>query len=341
MSAPYPYSRIEECIWQPEEVGRHMAGLAVDNVNSAATTTYLLSHGWATRQVENIRRRYGSNRMIGDNNNDTDDECDDNILRRALRLAPRLSPCIIPICQTLASQIKEPLNIMLLGSATISIVLGNAADAISIGIALLIVSLVAAVQEYRSEQALEQLNNLVPHTCTVLRDGHVIDNCLAKDLVVGDLVLLATGDRVPADCRVVDSVELTLDESSLTGENHPVQKTGEGINLPTNASLSHQTNIVFAGTLVNAGRGRVVVVAVGADTEFGKVASELNSITSRKSPLQLKIDELSRRLAFFSTCAIVAIAILGCLMGRPFLETLTVAVSLAVAAIPGKICISR
>lgn len=102
--------------------------------------------------------------------------------------------CIGPVLSALLSQLKEPLILMLLGSAGLSIFLGNTADAISIGIALLIVSLVAAVQEYRSEQALEKLANLVPHTCTVLRDGRVSDGFLAKELVVGDLVLLATGE---------------------------------------------------------------------------------------------------------------------------------------------------
>ena len=150
--------------------------------------------------------------------------------------------------------------------------------------------------------------------------------------------LIALYSRVPADCRVVDSVELMLDESSLTGENHPVSKTGEGVTLPSTKSpsppLTQQQNIVFCGTLVRAGRGRALVVAVGEGTEFGKIHVELSTVSSRKSPLQLKMDELGQRLATFSMIAIVIIAVLGWLMGRPFLETVTVAVSLAVAAIP-------
>lgn len=99
-----------------------------------------------------------------------------------------------PIVESLITQLKEPLILMLLSSALISICLGNTADAVSIGIALLIVSLVAAIQEFRSEAALEKLANLVPHTCTVLRDGRVLDGFLARELVVGDLILLATGE---------------------------------------------------------------------------------------------------------------------------------------------------
>lgn len=140
--------------------------------------------------------------------------------------------------------------------------------------------------------------------------------------------------RVPADCRIVDSVELMVDESSLTGENHPVAKTGEGLRLPPNPLLTQQENAVFAGTMVISGRARAIVLAVGCSTEFGKISMELSQVTGRKSPLQIKIDELGQRLAFFSSLAIAVIGIWGWFIGRPFLETLTVAVSLAVAAIP-------
>jgi Ca2+-transporting ATPase len=327
MASPYPYTRTEECSWHPEEVARHLASLAMNsssganNNSSPEASTHLLSHGWSSRQVPFMRQTFGPNSMKSDQEEEKSFLC-------------RACPFLPPILSALLQQLKEPLILMLLFSAGISIVLGNAADALSIGFALLIVSLVAAVQEYRSEAALEKLANLVPHSCTVLRDGRVLDSFPAKELVVGDLVLLTTGDRVPADCRVVDSVELLLDESSLTGENHPAAKTGEGMSVGTAPALPHQGNMVFAGTLVNSGRGRALVVAVGERSEFGMVASELSEVTTRKSPLQLKIDELGKRLAYLSSAAIAAIALLGWLMGRPVLETLTVAVSLAVAAIP-------
>jgi Ca2+-transporting ATPase len=168
------------------------------------------------------------------------------------------------------------------------------------------------------------------------------------ELVVGDLILLQTGDRIPADCRIVDSVELTIDESALTGEPDAISKTSNGITIRTpsssssssssshhaNIALSDQHNIAFAGTLVNGGRGRAIVIAVGSNTEFGKIATALSHITTTKSPLQMKIDELSQRLAYISTIVIILIALVGYIMGRPILETLTIAVSLAVAAIP-------
>ena len=138
----------------------------------------LLHHGWSSTTIAHMRATFGSNVMVGE-----DDEESKNIIFQKL-------PFLQPILSALFDQMKEPLILMLLFSALVSIALGNTSDAISIGIALFIVSLVAAVQEYRSEQALEKLNNLVPHTCTVLRDGRVLDNFPARELVVGDLVLL-------------------------------------------------------------------------------------------------------------------------------------------------------
>jgi Ca2+-transporting ATPase len=195
-SHPYPYTRAEECGWLPEEAARHLAALAstTNNTNPNTTSpspslllssTHLLSHGWSSRQINTLRALYGSNRLQGDRS--------DNATMAYNRLRA-VTLVLQPIFEALVGQLKEPLILMLLGSAALSLVLGNVADAISIAVALLIVSMVAAVQEYRSEQALEKLSNLVPHTCTALRDGQVVDDFLARDLVVGDLVLLATGE---------------------------------------------------------------------------------------------------------------------------------------------------
>ena len=145
--------------------------------------------------------------------------------------------------------------------------------------------------------------------------------------------------RVPADCRLVDSVELTVNESSLTGENTSITKVGSalsifGSSMNSDPPLTEQRNICFMGTLVSSGRGRALVICVGNRTEFGKVAKELGEVESRKSPLQIKIDELGKMLAGLSSGVIALMALIGWLLGRPFLETVTVAVSLAVAAIP-------
>ena len=306
----------------------------VVNDESCYYSNILLSRGWKANQISALRALYGKNSL---KNSDDESELNENSRFRFFYRLMSTPPCntLKPILTSFVSQMKEPLILMLLASAGLSILLGNAADAISISVALTIVSLVAAVQEYRSEQALEKLNDLVADTCTVIRDGQIMDNFLTENLVVGDLLVLSTGDRVPADCRLVDAIELFLDESSLTGENHPVSKSSQAIAPSTqNPVLTDQTNICFMGSLVVNGRGRALVVAVGENTEFGKVHQELSQVEDRKSPLQLKIDELGKILAFTSSAAIAVIAMVGWIMGRPFLETVTVAVSLAVAAIP-------
>jgi len=366
--AVYPYCRSEECSWQPEDIGRKMSHILstiigslppssssnkedrrhcnftlTETIDAEMEQTQLLSRGWSSNQAKYLRLLFGVNTVKGDDNEDEGDECS-CFLKCSIRRRRKLKksfPFLYPIACAFSSQFKEPLNIMLLISATVSLSLGNKADALSIALALAIVSLVAAVQEYRSEAALEKLADLVPHTCTVMRDGEARERYPAKGLVIGDLIMLTTGDRVPADCRLVDTVELTIDESSLTGENMPVTKTSSSI-VSNNEELSsvacppmtEQANIAFMGTLVCSGRGRALVIAIGNSSEFGKVAQQLQSVETRKSPLQTKIDDLGKFLALMSGVVISFVAVLGWALGRPILETLTVAVSLAVAAIP-------
>ena len=333
-STLYPYTRSEECSWSPEDVARHVSSFIL-GLSPPKAPIPLLSQGLSADQVRQLRQRLGIN-SITSQDDLIPSSSDGHRYYYLWRIRRCFQTVIRPIGESLLGQLKEPLILMLLGSAAISILLGNTSDALSIAMALLIVSCVAAIQEYRSERALERLTHLVPHTCTVVRDqGTIYTHLRATELVVGDLVLVQTGDRIPADCRIVDSVELAIDESALTGEPDAVRKTSEAVITSSSPpSLTDQKNILFAGTLVNGGRGRAIVIATGINTEFGKIATELSSISTRKSPLQIKIDELSQRLAYASTAAIVVIALLGALLGRPILETLTVSVSLAVAAIP-------
>ena len=300
--------------------------------------------------MSSLRKAFGSNALHGDLEDDESDQVVNAQPSLYRHIQKQTVSMLLPILDAFSSQLKEPLILMLLFSAGLSLFLGNRADAISIALALSIVSLVAAVQEYRSERALEKLNDLVPPLCTVIRDGKAIDHFPADKLVLGDLIVLSTGDRVPADIRLIDSVEMMIDESSLTGENSPVGKTDNALSFAGSMAsaktagvcasslppppLTEQSNVAFMGTLVVSGRGRGLVIAVGEKTEFGKVAKELSEVETRKSPLQMKIDELGRTLAYASSAGIAVMAVLGYLLGRPFLETVTVAVSLAVAAIP-------
>lgn len=244
-------------------------------------------------------------------------------------------------CRKFLEQLKEPLILLLFGSAVVSSLLGQYDDAISIAVAVLIVTLVAYVQEAKSEQTLKALASLVPPRALAIRSGQPASDVAAADLVPGDLVVISSGDRVPADLRLLEAVELLVDESSLTGESEAVAKAadvsldegapeaGEGT-----AALSDCKTLLFAGTFVRYGRGRGVVACTGSRTEFGIAAAELKDLEPGRTPLQQGMDSLGKKLSAFSIAIIVAIGGVGVLRGEPILDVFTVGVSLAVAAIP-------
>ncbi|KAG1049090.1 hypothetical protein G6F43_008562 [Rhizopus delemar] len=230
---------------------------------------------------------------------------------------------------------KDPLILLLLGSACISVLMGQFDDAISITMAIIIVVTVAFVQEYRSEKSLEALNKLVPHHCHLVREGKMAD-VLANDLVPGDVVHFGVGDRIPADCRITKCIGLEIDESNLTGENKPRRKISEAIATPnfTELALNERENIAFMGTLVRQGHGEGIVVATGKYTEFGHVFELMQEVEIRKTPLQISMNDLGKQLSLFSFGVIAIIVLIGIIQQRSWLDMFTIGVSLAVAAIP-------
>lgn len=280
-----------------------------------------------------------------------------------------------PLWLRFLKQFKETLILLLLASAAVSFFMGNLDDAVSITIAVTIVVTVGFVQEYRSEKSLEALSKLVPHfahlrrggTSTELRplaNGRITENMSttvpAAQLVVGDLVLFSTGDRVPADIRITQAVDLTIDESNLTGENEPVVKNAEALGeqyntkprhsdsppstpmfsspaagtVGTDVRLNDQHNVAFMGTLVRSGYGEGIVIATGGKTEFGAISLSLQEIESPRTPLQLSMDLLGKQLSYMSFVVIGLIVLVGLLQGKQLLDLFQIAVSLAVAAIP-------
>ncbi|KAI8069445.1 PMR1-type calcium-transporting P-type ATPase [Gongronella butleri] len=228
---------------------------------------------------------------------------------------------------------ENPLILLLLASAVVSLMMGQMDDAISITMAIIIVVTVAFVQEYKSEKSLEALNKLVPHYCRLIREGQLA-TLLANELVPGDLVQFGIGDRIPADCRLVTAVDLEIDESNLTGENKPRRKNMEAIVTHGELGLSERDNIAYMGTLVRNGHGTGIVVATGKATEFGHVFELMQEVEVRKTPLQLSMNELGKQLSIFSFAVIGLIVLIGLLQRRSWLEMFTIGVSLAVAAIP-------
>eukprot|EP00002_Diphylleia_rotans_P003044 TRINITY_DN1202_c0_g2_i3.p1 TRINITY_DN1202_c0_g2~~TRINITY_DN1202_c0_g2_i3.p1 ORF type:complete len:748 (-),score=136.24 TRINITY_DN1202_c0_g2_i3:935-3178(-) len=236
-----------------------------------------------------------------------------------------------PLWKKFLEQFTEPLILLLLGSAVVSLLLGQIDDAIGILAALLIVSTVAFVQELKSEQMVEALKKLAHHMCVVVRAG-VVSEISADALVPGDIVLLEPGKRIPADLRIVESNGLLVDESMLTGESEPVSKHNKP--METDADPLHRANCLYMGSVVCAGKAKCVVVCIGGETELGKISKMIHEAEEPRTPLQQQMDLLGRQLSVMSMIIVFVICLIGMAQGRNLLKMFTIGVSLAVAAIP-------
>ncbi|KAG7474575.1 calcium-transporting ATPase type 2C member 1 isoform X2 [Solea senegalensis] len=238
-----------------------------------------------------------------------------------------------PLWKKYISQFKDPLILLLLASAVISVLMHQFDDAISITVAIIIVVTVAFVQEYRSEKSLEELGKLVPPECHCIREGHLV-HMLARELVPGDTVCLSVGERVPADLRLYESTDLSVDESSLTGETTPSSKSTSHQPLASNGDIASRSNIAFMGTLVRCGKAKGIVIGTGESSEFGEVFKMMQAEEAPKTPLQKSMDLLGKQLSLYSFGIIGVIMLMGWLQGKRTLDMFTIGVSLAVAAIP-------
>ncbi|MEM4189456.1 MAG: HAD-IC family P-type ATPase, partial [Candidatus Caldarchaeum sp.] len=191
---------------------------------------------------------------------------------------------------------------LLIAALLISGFLGEVVDSIVIGVIVFFVAIVGFVQEYRAERTLETLKKMLTPTADVVRDG-VQKEIPVKEIVPGDIVVLSQGSKVPADMRLIEAVNLQVDEAPLTGESVPVSKSTEA--LPENIPLGDRVNLAFAGTTVTYGRGRGVVYATGSRTEFGQIARAATAIGEEKTPLEVRMGEIGRR---FAVLAVVIIA---------------------------------
>ncbi|XP_073652508.1 calcium-transporting ATPase type 2C member 2 isoform X7 [Tursiops truncatus] len=236
-----------------------------------------------------------------------------------------------PVWKKYLDQFKNPLILLLLASALVSVLTKEYEDAISIAMAVLMVVTVAFIQEYRSEKSLEELTKLVPPECNCIREGK-LHHLLARDLVPGDIVSLSIGDRIPADIRLTEVTDLLVDESSFTGEAEPSSKTDTP--LTGGGDLTTLSNIVFMGTLVQYGKGQGVVIGTGERSQFGEVFKMMQAEETPKTPLQKSMDKLGKQLTLFSFGIIGLIMFTGWLQGKHLLSMFTIGVSLAVAAIP-------
>ncbi|RBS47567.1 calcium-translocating P-type ATPase, PMCA-type [Enterococcus faecium] len=193
-------------------------------------------------------------------------------------------------------------------------------------------SVLAIVQEGNAEKALEYLQDMNKQTATVIRDGKVT-TVESEQLVVGDILVLESGDAISADARLIEASQLRVEESALTGESEAVEKDAAFI-AEEDESLGDQLNMVFKGCTVAAGRGKAIVTAIGMATEMGKIADLLNENTMQKTPLQVRLNQLGKRISMIALAAAALVFVIGELQGEPLLEMFMTSISLAVAAVP-------
>ena len=244
-----------------------------------------------------------------------------------LRAARRISPW-----QILLEQFKNVLVLILLVATGISLFLGHGIESVVIAVIVLFAVLLGFVQEYRAERAIEALRQMAAPAARVLRDGET-RQIAARQLVPGDVIFLRAGDRVPADARLLEAVNLQIEEAALTGESVPVEKhtaplSGEDL------AIGDRKNMAYAGTAASYGRGKATVVATGMQTEFGKIAELLQTVESGKTPLQQNLEKVGHLLARAALVVVLAIVAVGLLRGQPFIEMLIFGIALAVAVVP-------
>jgi Ca2+-transporting ATPase len=259
----------------------------------------------------------------------------------------------ISVWSLVAEQFKSTLIIILMAAVVISVGLGivsykpgtglpeEITDAIVIFAIVIACVALGVVEEYRSEKAMEALKKMAALTATVIRKGADVE-IPARDVVPGDIVVLSTGDKIPADLRLIEAFNLRTDEASLTGESTPVEKVTQVIE-GTDIAIGDRKNMVYSGTAVTYGRGKGIAIATGMQTEFGKIAAMLQEVEEEKTPLEKNLDKVGKWLGYacLGVVAIVVGLVLvrtlvssGAITGDVILQMFIWGVSLAVAAVP-------
>jgi P-type Ca2+ transporter type 2C len=234
--------------------------------------------------------------------------------------------------QMVIGQLKSFVVILLIVASVISALLGDWVEAIAILLIVFLNAVLGVIQESRAEEALAALKKMASPEAHVIRNGHRI-SIPADELVPGDIVFLEAGNYIPADLRLLEAINLRVEEAALTGESLPVQKNAATV-LKGNVSLGDMTNCAFMGTLVSYGRGTGVVTRTGMSTQLGEIASMLQAVENEETPLQKRLDQLGKTLGIACLAICGVIFITGWIQGGNPLELFMIAVSLAIAAVP-------
>ena len=235
------------------------------------------------------------------------------------------------VLSILLDQLRSIVVVLLFVAGGLAVLMGNVAEAIAVFVVIVINTAIGFFTEWRAIRSMEALRSLAKVSCTLLRNG-AVRQAPAEELVPGDIVMLATGDMVPADLRLLEAQKLGVDEAALTGESLPVSKDIDSLDAQT--PLFERRNMVFKGTAITRGGGKGVVAATGLHTEFGQIFEQVSVAEPQHTPLEKRLDELGKRLAWAVIVIGAILAGLGILVGRETTMAVEVAIALAVAAIP-------
>ncbi|WP_232504367.1 MULTISPECIES: calcium-transporting P-type ATPase, PMR1-type [Pseudothermotoga] len=230
------------------------------------------------------------------------------------------------------SQFTDFLIIILLVAAGVSILVGESVDAILIMIIVVLNATLSTIQESKAEKSLQLLKKMAAPMARVLRDG-IVQTVPSREIVPGDIVILEAGNYVPADGRLIETVNFSVSEAALTGESQPVEKTTDLID-QENLPLGDRTNMVYSGTIVSRGRAKAVITSTGENTELGKIAKLLSEMEETQTPLQQNLEKLGKQIGMIILAICAVVFLVGIFEGEPALEMFLTAVSLAVAAVP-------
>lgn len=282
---------------------------------------------WHTKKIDDVIKELNSNASTGLSTSQASELISKNG-KNSLNKTSKKS-----ILKMIFEQLNNILIYILIIAAILSFFLGEPKEALIIFLVIILNASIGIFQESKAEKSLEALKNLSSPKALVKRDNEIIE-INSEDLVVGDIVILETGRIIPADLRLIESVNLKIDESTLTGESIPIDKnsneTYEDINLP----LGDKKNLAFMSTTVIYGRGTGVVVETGMNTEIGKIASFLDNSQTELTPLQKKLNNLGKQLGILTIAISIIIMVIGLIQGNDLFEIFLTSISLAVAAIP-------
>ena len=236
------------------------------------------------------------------------------------------------ILNMIFEQLSDAMIIILFVAAIVSYLLGEKAEAIVILVIIIINIIISVFQEKKAENAVELLKSMNAPNVKVLRDG-IRKIISAKELVIDDIVFIEDGDIVPADLRLLETSRLQIAEASLTGESVPVYKD-ENIVLDENTLLGDRVNMAYSSTIVTYGSGMGIVVAIGMNTEVGKIANMLENADELDTPLKQKLNKIGKILSLFGIIVSIIVFIIGLLYGKDIVEVLMIAISLAISVIP-------